>query len=196
MTIKRNSVSTLDGDIMRLWSQVTVAIALLTLLSACSSPIANRNPTGERFPSVVGQTLEEQTVALPEDLSGAPAILLVGYLQETQFDIDRWLLGMLQGGVDARILEVPTIPGAIASIASGFIDDGMRSGIPREDWKVVVTVYGSAAKPIAELTGTENGNNARVLVLDRDGTIVWFDDTGYSARKILTLLELLKAMQD
>ncbi|MEM6817276.1 MAG: hypothetical protein AAF578_00670 [Pseudomonadota bacterium] len=181
---------------MRFWSQVTAATVILALVSACSSPITNRNPTGERFPSVVGESLEEQTVALPEDLSGAPAILLVGYLQDTQFDIDRWLLGMLQGGVDARILEVPTIPGAIASMASGFIDDGMRSGIPREDWKVVVTVYGGAAKPIAELTGTENGNNARVLVLDRSGTIVWFDDTGYSARKILTLLELLETMQD
>ncbi|MEM8546639.1 MAG: hypothetical protein AAGF46_00625, partial [Pseudomonadota bacterium] len=104
-----------------------------------------------------------------------------------------WLLGILQAEIDVRLLEVPTIPGAMASLASGFIDDGMRSGIPREDWKVVVTVYGSAAKPIAALTGTTNGNIARIVVLDAEGTIIWFDDTGYSARKVLALKDVLSS---
>ncbi|MEL7024366.1 MAG: hypothetical protein AAGL69_11520 [Pseudomonadota bacterium] len=171
-----------------------ICCMLLALTTACSSTLPNRNPTGEVFPTVTGQSLEEEQVTIPDDLAGEPVILLVGYLQDTQFDIDRWLLGMLQGGVTTRVLELPTIPGAIASIASGYIDDGMRSGIPREDWKLVVTMYGGAAKPIVQLTGTENGRNARVLVLDREGTIVWFDDTGYSARKILTLLEVTAAL--
>ncbi|MEM9323221.1 MAG: hypothetical protein AAGA41_10335, partial [Pseudomonadota bacterium] len=113
----------------------------------------------------------------------------------TQFDIDRWLLGMAQAGLKAPLLEVPTIPGLVPSLASGFIDDGMRSGIPREDWSVVVTLYGSAAKPVAELTGTENGNNARVMVLDAAGTIIWFHDRGYSTGKVLELVERTNALQ-
>ena len=170
----------------------TVAMAL----AGCGSTLPNRDPTGELFPTVTGQSLDEQTVTLPDDLNGEPSVLIVGYTQNAQFDIDRWLLGMLQAELSLRILEVPTIPGALASMASGFIDDGMRSGIPREDWKVVVTLYGGAAKPVAKLTGTENGNSARVLVLDADGRIVWFHDAGYSAREMIELLELADQLGD
>ncbi|MHC4420567.1 MAG: hypothetical protein ACYS1E_08225 [Planctomycetota bacterium] len=153
--------------------------------------IANRNPTGERFPDVSGQSLEKVLVTLPQDLAGEPAVLLVGYAQKTQFDIDRWLMGLLQADLDARLFELPTIPGLVPTIASKWIDDGMRAGIPREDWASVLTVYGRAAKPIAALTGTEYPQRARVLVLDATGTIVWFDDEGYSARKAMEVARLV-----
>lgn len=166
------------------------------VFEGCASSFPNRNPTGESFPSVSGQSLEKEKVTLPDDLVGAPAVILVGYKQRAQFDIDRWLLGLLQAEVEARILEVPTIPGLVPTPVSKWIDDGMRSGIPVEDWGAVVTLYRSAAKPVAQATGTEKGQLTRVLVLDHEGTIVWFDDTGYSARKALevaTLIESLRA---
>jgi hypothetical protein len=95
------------------------------------------------------------------------------------------VLGLLQAELSAPLVEVPTIPGLVPTVISGWIEDGMRSGIPEEDWGAVVTLYGSAAKPVTELTGTENGRNARVIVLDAEGRIAWFDDTGFSARKAL-----------
>ncbi|MAW59289.1 MAG: hypothetical protein CMJ94_00485 [Planctomycetes bacterium] len=154
---------------------------------SCSSPIPNRNPMGESFPIVVGESLEGEEVRLPEAVAGEVAVLLVGYKQNAQFDIDRWLLGLLQAGVDARLYELPTIPGLVPTVISGWIDDGMRLGIPKEDWGAVVTFYGDAARPIAELTGTERGRNTRVLVLDQKGQVVWFADAGYSARLALEL---------
>ena len=123
-----------------------------------------------------------------------PAVLLIGYLQEAQFDIDRWLMGLIQAGTAVPILELPTIPGLAPTIASGWIDDGMRSGIPEEDWAVVVTLYGSAAKPVAELTGTEKGRLARVILLDASGKVAWFHDRGYSASKALELAGLAAAL--
>ena len=176
---------------------LTLALALIALLPvACTSTLPNRDPTGERFPTVSGETLAGEPVTLPDDLAGQPAVLLIGYKQETQFDIDRWLLGFAQAGLDAALLEVPTIPGLGASLASGFIDDGMRSGIPREDWSVVVTLYGGAAKPVAQLTGTENGNNARVIVLAPDGTIAWFHDRGYGTRQVLTVVDTVAGLKN
>ena len=169
----------------------TALLLAVILLAGCSNPIPNRDPTGELFPTVVGQSLEEERVELPTDLAGQTAVLLIGYEQDAQFDIDRWLMGILQAEIDALVLEVPTIPGLMATMASGFIDDGMRGGIPVEDWSVVVTLYGSAAKPVAELTGTANGQIARVLVLDAEGRVSWFDDTGYSARKAIALAEFV-----
>ncbi|MFG0243580.1 MAG: hypothetical protein ACF8R9_12410 [Phycisphaerales bacterium JB054] len=162
--------------------------------NGCSCTIPSRDPTGERIPAVVGQSLEKERTEMPAAFAGRPAVLLVGYKQGTQFDLDRWLMGLTQAGVDAQLVEVPTIPGLVPTLASGWIDDGMRSGIPREDWGSVVTLYGSAAKPVAELTGNENGRRSRVIVLDAEGTIVWFDDEGYSARKALEVAELVAAL--
>ena len=171
--------------------QAITAFVAISLLAGCSNPIPNRDPTGEIFPTVAGESLREERVELPADLAGQTAVLLIGYEQDAQFDIDRWLMGILQAEVDALILEVPTIPGLMATMASGFIDDGMRGGIPVEDWSIVVTLYGSAAKPVAELTGTTNGQIARVLVLDAEGRVSWFDDKGYSPRKAIALAEFI-----
>lgn len=174
----------------RLLFGLTTAIAFV-LVSGCSSALPNRDPTGDVFPPVVGESLEKERVELPAALAGQPAILLIGYDQGTQFDIDRWLMGLIQAGADVRILEIPTIPGLVPSLASGWIDEGMRSGIPKEDWGVVVTLYGSAATPVAKLTGTTNGRLTRVIGLDADGRIAWFDDKGYSARKAMQLVDFL-----
>ncbi len=165
----------------------------ILLAPGCSTTYANRNPVGEVFPSVVGQSLEKDRVELPGAFAGGPAIVLVGYKQRSQFDIDRWLMGLIQADAPGRIVEVPTIPGLGGSIASNWIDDGMRSGIPEEDWGSVVTLYGSAAAPVARLTGNE-GANARVLVLDGEGEIVWFSDRGYSARLGLEVARVVRGL--
>ncbi|MHC5007487.1 MAG: hypothetical protein ACYTGF_09045 [Planctomycetota bacterium] len=169
------------------------AAAVILITEGCMSPrsITNRNPIGERFPTVSGQSLKKDPVILPDDMAGGPAVLLIGYAQKTQFDIDRWLMGLLQADVEARIVELPTISGLMPTIASKWIDDGMRAGIPREDWAAVVTVYGRAAKPVAALTGTEFPQRARVIVLDENGTIVWFDDAGFAPRKAIEVAELV-----
>jgi hypothetical protein len=133
------------------------AAAVILITKGCMSPrsITNRNPIGERFPTVSGQSLEKGPVILPD------------------------------------IVELPTIPGLVPTIASKWIDDGMRAGIPREDWAAVVTLYGRSAKPVAALTGTEFPQRARVIVLDENGTIVWFDDAGFAPRKAIEVAELV-----
>ncbi len=164
-------------------------------LNACGAKsIENRSPLGETFPSVTGKSLEKETVDLPEDLAGRPAILLVGYKQGAQFDIDRWLMGLIQAEVSVPIYEIPTIPGLVPTPVSKWIDDGMRSGIPEEDWGAVVTLYRGQARPVAELTGTKKGRLTRVLVLDDRGEIVWFSDRGYSARQALEVAALAESL--
>ncbi|MFG0257870.1 MAG: hypothetical protein ACF8GE_08220 [Phycisphaerales bacterium JB043] len=169
-----------------------LALAGVLLSKGCAKTYPNRTPLGERFPTVVGKSLEEETVRLPDDILGEPAILLVGYAQGTQFDIDRWFLGLLQADVSARIFEIPTIPGLVPTPVSKWIDDGMRAGIPPQDWAAVVTLYRSNATPVAKLTGNQNKRNTRALVLDDKGTIIWFSDLGYSASQALEIKSLLE----
>jgi hypothetical protein len=174
---------------------LTLIAACIVGFASCSSAIPRRDPLGERFPTVSGQSLEAEVVVLPEALAGSPAVLLIGYKQNTQFDLDRWILGLLQAETPVRFLEVPTIPGMVPGMISGYIDDGMRSGIPTEDWGVVVTLYGDDASRIANWTGTKDGLNGRIVLLDSDGVARWFHDRGYSGSKVLELDAEVRALE-
>lgn len=168
-----------------------LALALTVVGSACASRLPNRDPAGETFPSVVGESLDGKEYRIPEDFAGEKALLLVGYKQNAQFDIDRWLLGLAQAKVTVKVREVPTIKGLVPGLFAGSIDNGMRRGIPEEDWGAVITVYGDAGA-IVRLTGNESPNNARVLLLDEKGKVVWFHDRGYSPRLALELERLCR----
>ena len=167
-------------------------LPILLLAAACSSH-PHRDPTGEAFPSVQGEALDGAQVRIPDDFRGEPVLLLVAYKQKTQFDVDRWVLGILQAGIDVRVVEVPTVRGWVPRLFAGQIDEGMRSGIPREEWGSVVTVYGDAAD-VARFTGDE-GRNARVLLLDGEGRVVFFHDRGYSPATFLRLRDAAQALR-
>ena len=173
------------------WAGLSMALALL---SSCKSTFERRDPTGEVFPSVRGTALAGKEHKLPEDLAGSPAVLLLGFVMDSQFDIDRWLLGLAQAKADVLVYEVPTIPGLVPGMFAGYIDDGMRSGIPEGDWASVITVYGDGGE-IVRFTGNENPRNARVLLLDAKGKVVYFHDRGYSAGTLLVLLEKIQELK-
>jgi hypothetical protein len=169
-------------------------ISLSFLLFGCSkNSIQNKEASGKNFPEVSATLLTGENIKLPAYLAGASAVVFVGYIQNSQFDIDRWILGLNQVGAKVRLIEVPTIQGMIPSLIRDKIDNGMRSGIPQEDWPLVATVYDDADK-ITQLTGTERPLNARVFLLDKTGKIVWFYDRGYSATYVLELAEKIKAL--
>ena len=175
---------------------ITIAVGgVIASLTSCTTPIPNRDPTGSTFPIVRGESLEGRTVELPSAVSGSPAILMVGYLQRTQFDLDRWTLGFGQAETRIRVVEVPAVVGWFPStFLRGTIDDGMRAGIPSEDWGAVVTLYGADSERIQALTGNENGGNGRILLLDGRGEIRWFWDQGYSSKRLLELLEVARSL--
>ena len=165
-----------------------ISLLLALSLCACSSTLQNRSPIGEEFPSVTGTSLEEKTVRIPTDYRGDPVVLLVGYTQRSQFDLDRWILGLTQLQTPVKIVEVPTIAGLIPGMFSDQIDSGMRSGIPQEDWGGVVTVYDDG-DAIVSFLGNVGPNNGRILLLDKEGIVRWFWDRGYSATGVTKLHE-------
>ena len=169
----------------------------LALMAGCGAGniVASGPLVGKLFPTVTGTSLMDEQVTLPNEFEGGVAIYMIGYVQQTQFDIDRWTIGLLQVGPQASIVEIPTISGLVPTFMSGWIDDGMRSGIPKEDWPSVITLYGNGAGVVASLTGTENPQNARVLVVDGNGVIRWFWDQGFSAKRLLELNSIVDQCQ-
>lgn len=175
------------------YSAYFLAIATVLLVS-CSHQVATpSNIKDSIFPSVHGKNLNEEAVVLPDRYLGKPTLLLVGYTQKAQFDIDRWILGALQADVKTEIVEVPTIAGMVPQMVQGFIDSGMRKGIPKSDWASVVTVYEDAPKVIAAL-GNERQQSAYVVLLDKEGRIAWSSNIGYSAAQVLELKKIVEKL--
>ena len=146
------------------------------------------------FPTVAGTSLADQPVTFPDVGRGAPLLLLIGYEQNTQFDLDRWIQALDMAGAKVRAFELPTIPGMVPRMISGFIDGGMRRGIPAEDWIAVVTLYGDAGK-VAAFTGNDDGLPGRIVLLDRDGRVVFFHDRGYSLGALQRLQRTLAELR-
>ena len=165
------------------WSGVC-GLGLLLCLAACGKAVVTPSSSvTEKFPSVVGDSLAGGEVRIPEDFSGKPVLLLVGYEQKAQFDIDRWILGVLQTETPVKIVEVPTIAGMMPQMVQSFISNGMRRGIPKEDWSTVVTVFGDADK-IIQAIGNEKPNSAHVVLLDASAKVAWLYSDGYSASNV------------
>ena len=156
---------------------ILACIFILTV--GCANTYPNRNPVGEMFPDVSGQSLKKESRRLPGHFHGSNVLFILGYKQDSQFDIDRWLIGLDQTRTEVTAYEIPTIEGLFPRMFQTMIDDGMRSGIPKELWGGVITVYKDGGK-VQRFTGNEKPNNARVVLLDKNGKVSYFYDRGFS----------------
>lgn len=171
------------------------AAALMTLVigAGCSSVVPDQNPVGERFPSVTGKSLEGEEVTVPDAYLGRPMLYLVGYEQDAQFDLDRWIFGMLQSGTTLGLRELPTIPGFVPRLFAETIDGGMRKGIPQADWGAVITLYEDGAV-VENFLGSERRTNAYAVLVDAQGRVQRVHAEGYSAQVLLDYLAVYAAM--
>ncbi|GHB77716.1 hypothetical protein GCM10008107_29130 [Psychrosphaera saromensis] len=172
--------------------RIVILAIFVSLLSACGTSYPNQSVKGQVFPSITGQTLEQNQLNIPADLKQDAVLLLIGYKQNSQFDIDRWLIGLDMTNTIVDVYELPTIQGMFPRMFSTVIDNGMRKGIPKELWKGVVTVYEDGEK-VQKFTGNESGNNARVALINKDGVILYFYDRGFSVGALNELRNALEA---
>ena len=179
---------------MKSFANLLMVIAITAILSACSSKFPNQTPLGKAFPTVPGTTLTKEQVMLPQHFKGRPVILLLGYVQDAQFDIDRWLIGLDMTQTQADVFEVPTIAGMLPRMFETQINNGMRAGIPKSLWGGVITVFEDGDK-VQALTGNINPNSARVLLLDSEGQIRFFYDEGFAVAPLKALRTELSKLQ-
>jgi len=165
---------------------------MILVCVGCSTHYPNQLLTGEIFPSVSGQSLEKKTVNIPNDFKNNVTLLLVGYKQNSQFDIDRWLIGLDMTKTVVDVYEIPTIQGLFPRMFSTIINNGMRKGIPKDLWKGVVTIYDDGDL-IQSITGNEHPNNARVFLLDKNGKILYFYDDGFSVPALNQVRNLISS---
>ena len=171
--------------------KILLAFVLLMFTASCTKDIKNRKTEGEIFPTVTGNSLSGKKWNLPKDFSSKKTLLLIGYKQNTQFDIDRWLIGLNARNVKVDLYEIPTVSGLIPYMISDKIDSGMKSGIPEKLWPIVITVYEDADKIIG-FTGNENGLNARIILLNAKHKVIFQHDKGFSVEELNNLISLIR----
>lgn len=136
-------------------------------------------PVGQRLPTVTGRSLAGAEVRLPDDLRASATVLLVAYRRGAQADVDRWASLLDREAPEVGWYEVPTISSPLWRPLAGWIDAGMRGGVPRDRWTRVVTLYRDAPA-VERFLGDPGGLATQVVVLDREGVVRWFHGSGYS----------------
>jgi hypothetical protein len=150
---------------------------------------------GRRFPSVAGRALSGEVVRFPEDLAGSPALLLCAYRRGTQADADRWAAFVERELPDLRTYELPIIPSLVWRPLQGWIDGGMRGGVPPSLWSTTVTLYGQGAAA-RDFIGDSGGLRTQVVLLDAAGKVAFHDAGGFSEEGAARLAAAVAALTD
>ena len=97
-----------------------------------------------RFPQVDGSSLSGTSHRLPGTLAGDSNLLLIAFRQWQQADVDTWVPvaeALAEERPEFRAYELPVISQMYRPV-SGFIDGGMRGGIPDPQVReATITMY-------------------------------------------------------
>jgi hypothetical protein len=124
-----------------------------------------------RLPSVQAKDLNEQPFSFPADARGTPAIGVFAYRGEEQAEATRimTMVARLSGanpGITVREFPVISVP----RVAQGFINNGMRSGIPSIQTRgQVVTLYVPNMEVWRRATGFTDPRGVYVAIISPTG---------------------------
>jgi hypothetical protein len=146
---------------------LTLALSLIFALTALAQSI----------PQVSAESLDGKPISLPKDLSGKPAILIIGFSHD----------GGGQCGSFARKLakEPSTEEGNVAIYQIALLESaprlirpmilhGMRGGVPQAEQKRFLPLFHDEKqwKQVAGFTKAAE-NDAYLILISPDGTVLW-----------------------
>jgi hypothetical protein len=147
------------------------------------------------FPGLTGSNLQGKEFTLPGDLEGERNLVFVAFQQWHQSQVDTWIsfakaLERSQQGM--RYYELPTIQRHVG-LARSFIDGGMRAGIPdpvaRER---TITLYIDKS-PFRRALELSDEDRIYVLLLDRQGRVLWRAEGDFTPEKGASLAGAIEA---
>lgn len=150
-----------------------VLAAWMTISPGALAP-AQEQPSA-RFPDVRGSNLEGREFRLPADFEGERNVVLIAFERGQQAQVDTWLplaRRLEDEFPHVRAYELPTIR-KLPGFVRGWIDGGMRSGIPdRRARESTITLY-LDKEPFRRSLGIRTEETITVVVVDREGTVYW-----------------------
>ncbi len=128
----------------------------------------------QKFPVIEAETLSQEKVVFPEVTQGKTALILIAFKRQTQGQVDSWLDPFIEefgGNEQVTFYEIPMISNNWKWM-SGWIDSGMRSGVPSYKHDHVATYYGPLSEYF-EYFSIQDKRLCYVFLLDEEGNIIW-----------------------
>lgn len=127
------------------------------------------------FPHVTGKNLNGTNFQLPADFAAPINLVFVAFKREQQSDVDSWkpfVTDLKSKYPQLGVYEVPTLSSGY-TLFRGFIDGGMRSGIPDPNARATtITLYLDKRAFDREL-GVDSEAAITVLLVRPSGEIPW-----------------------
>jgi hypothetical protein len=144
---------------------------------------------GLKFPAIKVETLSRNKIDLP---NGDVSIICIVFEQNSQSKVDTWTIPILEKYSNSPIkyYEIPMISAGY-KIASGFIDNGMRGGVPKELHNNVATYYGKLEKYKTDLM-MDDKSSCYLFLVDKNGIIKYTAESIASPEKIETLFKTIE----
>lgn len=138
-----------------------------------------------RFPTVTSENLEGKTFTLPHDFGGERNVVFIAFLREQQEDVDTWVpfvKPLVARTPRTEFYEIPTIYRMVAPMR-WMLNRGMRAGIDdRSARDRTITLYLDKT-PFKQALGITSEKSIQVLVVDREGNVLWRTMGPFSADK-------------
>jgi len=164
------TAETFRGFIIR-WPAL-IALALLGAPSSAAD--APQLASGIELPSLEGTALSGESVSLPRDTRGHPAMLIIGFSKAASKITRPWLEGCRAPAVkssgagvncyDVRMLE------DVPKFFRGMMERGMRNGLPVDLQRQTLLVY-SENDAWRRRVGAADDKTAYVIGCDKEGRV-------------------------
>ena len=153
---------------------VTIILVTHVPLSAQDTPQERSPLIGTKFAQIRSETLAGTKLTLPDDARGKITLITIAFKHGTQQQLDSWLTPFAEAfGTKSgfTFYEIPMLTSDVKPFAFR-IDSGMRSGIPEEKHKNVMTYYGDYEEYLHFLH-IDDITLGYAFLLDQDGIIRW-----------------------
>ena len=157
-----------------LWALTLLALGAAAPVQAQigDSTVSDSSP---RFPDVTGRSLTGRVMHLPADFEGDLNVAVVAFKRHQQEDVDTWTPQLRTLAADhpgLRVYELPTLSSGYR-IMRGFIDGGMRRGIPDSTVRAATVTLYIDKRPFKAALRISGEDSIQVFLVSRDGRIRW-----------------------
>ncbi|MFP4620693.1 MAG: hypothetical protein ACLFM7_05245 [Bacteroidales bacterium] len=134
----------------------------------------NHKDPSSKFPAIEAETLSGEKITFPDVTKGKYAFILIAFKRQTQGEVDSWLDPFIKEfgkRKSVTFYEIPMISKNWKWM-SGWIDAGMRAGVPKAKHDHVATYYGPLSKYFSHFNVEDTGT-VYVFLLDKNGNIIY-----------------------
>lgn len=175
-----------------------LGVGCLMLASCRHQPLGLRDQAqrvrAPYFPMITAENLNKKQVTLPGDLAGRPALVLIAYQRQQQTNVNTWLdrIDEIEAAIPGvQIIETPTISSGKWGWMAGFIDGGMRSGIPDPEARGrTITLYTDVSL-FNQALMIEDTDTIYAVLLDEVGEVMKIVQGDYEHMKLMRLKKSL-----